>query len=243
MATEAQEAPQETQDESKAVSMAKWIANSAIDGLSIGDYHPIVPAKKLAEEYLQDSSYANDEARIDALIKWEISKNFTSGFITSLGGLVTLPAGVAGALAMSWVIQARLVAAIAYIRGYDIESDRVRTAVLITLVADSMEEVLSKAGVQIANRVTKSLVMSIPRAVIKQINRIVGFKLLTKAGQTGVINLLKIVPIVGGVVGGSIDGATCYFVGNKAKEIFPKFDPSEKIPEDDAIEAEAELVN
>ena len=56
--------------------------------------------------------------------------------------------------------------------------------------------------------------------VIKKINKAVGFRLLTKFGQTGAINLGKGIPLVGGVVGGAFDGTTTYGIGSVAKNIF-----------------------
>ena len=51
-------------------------------------------AADLADEYLIDLDYTDNEQRVNALIKWEMSKNFTTGFITGLGGIVSMPVGV-----------------------------------------------------------------------------------------------------------------------------------------------------
>ena len=53
-----------------------------------------------------------------------------------------------------------------------------------------------------------------------EINRKVGFRLLTKAGTTGVINISKAIPLVGGVVGGTVDGVATGVVGKVAKRTF-----------------------
>jgi len=76
-----------------------------------------VGAAGLAAEYLGDDKYRDDGARVAALIKWETAKNFTTGFLTGLGGFITLPVAVPAALAASWVVQARMAAAIACIYG------------------------------------------------------------------------------------------------------------------------------
>jgi hypothetical protein len=44
-----------------------------------------------------------------------------------------------------------------------------------------------------------------PGATISRINQAVGFRLLTKFGETGVVNLGKAVPILGGIIGGAVD--------------------------------------
>jgi len=56
--------------------------------------------------------------------------------------------------------------------------------------------------------------------MIKSINKAVGFRLLTKAGSTGILNLTKMVPLVGGVVGGAFDGISTNIVGNTARDAF-----------------------
>ena len=98
--------------ESKAIELVNTVLDAGIKGLG-----PLKSASALATEYLRDPSYADDEARIDALINWETAKNFTTGFLTGLGGLMTLPVAVPASLGASWAVQARLVGTIAAIRG------------------------------------------------------------------------------------------------------------------------------
>src|SRR5512137_1475464 len=43
---------------------------------------PLSGAAELANEYLRDPGYKSDERRVDALVKWESRKNFSSGFLT-----------------------------------------------------------------------------------------------------------------------------------------------------------------
>lgn len=44
--------------------------------------------------------------------------------------------------------------------------------------------------------------------------------MVTKAGSTGVINLTKLVPVLGGVVSGTFDAVTTNIVGNAARNMF-----------------------
>ncbi len=73
-------------DGKRALKLVKWLSDHAIDGVP-----SLSSAQDLATEYVRDQRYRNDRQRIDALIKWETTKNFTSGFVTGLGGLLTLP--------------------------------------------------------------------------------------------------------------------------------------------------------
>ncbi len=204
-----------TNDESKALRLVNWIIDRAIEGVP-----PLSSASDLAQEYLIDSSYINNDDRVAALINWESSKNFTTGFITGLGGLLTLPVSVPSALGASWIIQARMSGAIAVIDGHNLKEDRVRTLILLSIVGDAAKEVLKQSGVKIGRKLTEKVVMQVPGKVLIEINKKVGFRLLTKAGEKGVINLIKAVPVVGGLVAGGFDVAMCRAVGRVAHDIF-----------------------
>src|SRR5690348_16655371 len=127
--------PKSTQ--THALKLVTWISDKAIDGV-----FPLSSAAALAEEYLIDNSYSDNEDRIDSLINWETTKNFTSGFVSGLGGLLVLPFSLPAGFGASWIIQARMAAAIAKINGHNLDSDRVRTFVMAALVGDSIKDVL-----------------------------------------------------------------------------------------------------
>lgn len=53
-----------------------------------------------------------------------------------------------------------------------------------------------------------------------EIHKKVGFRLITKAGEKGIINMVKLVPLAGGLVSGTVDAASCMAVGKTAKHLF-----------------------
>ena len=69
-------------------------------------------------------------------------------------------------------------------------------------------------------RSSLSAIKRVPGRALIEINKQVGFRLLTKAGTKGVLNLTKLVPLVGGLIGGSFDAATTYTVGHCAASTF-----------------------
>jgi uncharacterized protein (DUF697 family) len=171
--------------------------------------------------YLIDQGYASNDKRVDALIRWETSKNFTAGFVTGLGGVLTLPITVPGSVAASWLIQARMAAAIAAIYGHDPRSDKVRTVVLLALVGDaSASRVLKGAGIALGRRAAMSAIERVGGRTLTEINREVGAQLITKTGVKGARGVSKLVPIAGGVVSGAFDAASCQVVGRCAKRLF-----------------------
>lgn len=197
-----------------AQDLVRWILDQALDGIG-----PLPSASDLANDYRR-KSYPNDAERVQALVRWAVAKNTATGFVTGLGGVLTLPVALPGSLAASLAIQAPMVAAIAEIYGHDSKDDQVRTAILLCMIGNAMEDVVKQAGVTLGGKVAIEGLKKIPGKVLIEINKRVGFRLLTKFGEKGVVNLTKLVPLAGGVVGGTFDGATCYMVGQAADVTF-----------------------
>lgn len=201
--------------ESKLTQLAKWLTDSAVNGIG-----PLSSSRQLADEYLLDKDHPDNDSRVSSLINWETSKNFGTGFLTGLGGFVTLPITVPTGMAAAWAVQARMIGAIAEIYGHSVKEDRVKTMILLCLIGSDMTAVLRQCGVKVGRKVTESLIAKIPGKVLIEINKKVGFRLLTKAGEKGVINLTKAIPVVGGFVSGAVDAVSCRIVGNVAQKMF-----------------------
>lgn len=136
-------------EESKALQVANWLTEKAVGGVG-----PLSSAEELALEYLNDSSYESNDKRVESLIKWETSKNFSTGFITGLGGFATLPVTIPASLGASWILQARMAAAIARIYGHDLSEDRVKTLILCVIIGQDIKEVCKQAGIKIGTKLT-----------------------------------------------------------------------------------------
>ena len=127
-----------------------------------------------------------------------------------------MPANITSVL----FIQVRMIAAIAIMGGHDVNDDRVKTLVYACLAGNAAKEVLRQVGIQIGEKLTISAIKRITRETLVAINRAVGFRLLTKFGEKGAINLGKAVPVVGGVVGATFEAVSTNTVGNVAKNTF-----------------------
>ena len=201
-----------------------WAYNKAVNGVG-----GLGSAEALAEEYLQSNNKNKLEA-INSLIRWQNAKAATGGFITNLGGITTLPVSIPANLISSIYIQLRMIAAIACISKYnssvnehELSEDQVRTLCIACLAGNNTIEVLKQAGVTIAEKCTVAMIQKyVTRDIINNINKAIGFRLITKAGKTGVINLTKAVPFVGGLVGATFDGVTTNLIGNAARDFFLK---------------------
>ena len=191
-----------------------WIYDRALEG-GLG----MAGAEEMADSYF--AATGSPEAAIDSLIRWQVAKASATGFVTNIGGLITLPVAIPVNLTGVLFIQLNMVAAIAHLRGHSIHSDRVRSFAYVSLIGDRARAVLKEAGVNIGTRLTAQAISRISGATLIRINQAVGFRLVTKAGTDGVVNLAKFSQLGGGIVGGTIDGATTRGIGAVAKKLFP----------------------
>ncbi|NJD36859.1 MAG: EcsC family protein [Geobacter sp.] len=175
-------------------------------------------AEELAASYMKPEGILLDQAA--TLVNWQISKAATSGFLSGLGGLITLPVAVPANIASVLYVQIRMIAAIASMGGYDIRSDQVRTLVYMCLCGSAITDILKDIGIQVGTKLTKSAINKISSVTITKINQTVGFRLVTKFGQTGAINLGKAVPFLGGVIGGTVDAVATRTIGKVAINTF-----------------------
>ena len=190
------------------------ILDQALQGIG-----PLPSASDLAGEYKR-GPYGNDTERVRALIRSACTKNTVTGFLAGLGGMLMFPVAIPSSLAASLAIQASMVAAIAELHGHRSEDDHVRVLILACMLGIGIEEVAKKAGIVVGEKIAIELLKELPGKVLIEINKKVGFRLLTKFGEKGVVNLVKLVPVVGGVVGGALDGANCWAVGRIADRVF-----------------------
>lgn len=117
--------------------------------------------------------------------------------MTGLGGIITLPVAIPANIASVLFVQVRMIAAIAHLGGYDVKNDKVKTLVYACLVANSAKDILKDVGVAVGNKLALNAVKAISGKTLAEINKRVGFKLFTKFGEKGIINLGKAVPLLG----------------------------------------------
>jgi len=199
--------------ESKIMQVLDFAYDKAMTGLPGFD-----SAVEMADSYMKEAGSLEDKA--NSLIRWQNTKAATSGFLTGVGGLLVMPVTIPANLASVYLIQIRMIVAIAYMAGYDVRDDKVKALVYTCLTGNAAKEVLKDAGIQFGKKLAQASINRITGATLTRINQAIGFRLLTKAGTTGVVNFSKMVPILGGVIGGAVDLAATNIVGNTAVKIF-----------------------
>lgn len=178
------------------------------------------PVSELADDYLEKNSSVETAAR--KFIGFQLAKCTTSGFITGLGGLITLPVTIPVNVSSVMYIQMRMIACLAYMGGFDTNSDQVQTLVYACLAGISVDQILKQTGIKFGNKLAISLVKKIPGEVLTKINQKVGFRFVTKFGTKGLVNIGKAVPILGGIIGGGFDFAETKVIADRAYKMFIK---------------------
>ena len=199
--------------ESKMNQALEFAYDKAVNGIKGLD-----TAEELAEEYIKKD--CSIEEQVNSLIRWQNTKAGTSGFVTGLGGLITMPISLPANITSVLFVQIRMISAIAYMGGYDLKDDKVKTFVYTCLLGNSAKEVIKTAGIEIGKKLAINAIRNISGKVITQINQKVGFRLLTKFGEKGVVNLGKTVPVLGGLLGCVIDTSSTNIIGNTARDMF-----------------------
>lgn len=176
------------------------------------------PIDQLADDYL--SKHATLEAAAKSFVNFQITKCTTSGFLTGLGGFITLPVSIPANISSVLYIQMRMIACLAYMGGYDTNSDQVQTLVYACLAGISVDQLVKQVGIKVGVKFANAMVNKIPGQVLIKINQKVGFRLLTKFGTKGVINIGKAIPVVGGVISGGFDFAETKIIADRAYKMF-----------------------
>ena len=176
----------------------------------------------LANDYL--SKHKTKKEACKAMIRNQIAKCTTSGFLTGFGGLITLPVSIPVNVSSVIYVQMRMIACIAYIAGYELNCDQTQTFIYACLAGVSVNQLVKSVSVKFGIKFANSMIKKIPGKVLTKINQKVGFRFLTKFGTKGLINLGKLVPGVGAVIGGGLDFAETKIISKRAYKWFIKGD-------------------
>jgi len=203
-------------------SAVRALAEKLIDRViefGINGGGPLKGAVPVADEHLLSAGGDREEA-VRRLVATHVRLAAVSGFATGIGGIATLPVSVPAATAGLYIIATRMSAGIAHLRSYDIGTEEVRSAILVSLLGSAGASTLKKAGVEIGRRSTAVALERLPARILTEINKRVGFQLVVKAGEKGVLNLAKWVPLVGGPIGAAVDGFSCKTIATFALRTF-----------------------
>lgn len=199
-----------------ALRFVESLLDSGIDGRGPFDSAEDVAAAALAQEGSVDKAVAS-------VISSHVKMGSAFGFVTSIGGFITLPVSLPANVAGFYLLATRMTAAVARLRGYDIADPQIRSAILLTLVGAESDDLLRKAGVVApSSAMTNLAAQRLPGPALMVVNKAVGFRLLTQAARNTLSRFGRVVPFVGGAIGAGLDGLLMRAVGKQAEAEFPR---------------------
>ncbi|MEO6018715.1 MAG: EcsC family protein [Knoellia sp.] len=199
-----------------AAKLVENLLDTGIDGKG-----PFDSATKIAAEALKKKD-GNVEEAVDSVVSSHLKLAAAGGFVTSLGGFITLPVSLPANVLGFYLLATRMTGAVAILRGHDITQQQVRTAVLLTLVGADADDLLAKAGmVSPTGRLTNLAAQRLPGPALMVVNKAIGFRLLSTAGKKTFSRFGRNVPVIGGFVGAGLDGWLLKRISDNARREFP----------------------
>ena len=194
-----------------AGGVLRQVLEIAIDG-----YGRMPSAKAVAARHLERLGGSVDEA-ITSIIDHHIRLASAQGFVTNIGGVAALPVAIPANITGVAIVQVRMVAAIAHLRGYDLNDNRVRTALVMCLMG----------GEQVAKHIAEGTLPTSPMAVATapifdpDLDRQVADDVVTYlaariGGKNLALAIVKRLPLAGGGVSAIMDGFATYQIGRYA---------------------------
>jgi hypothetical protein len=205
-----------------APSLTSGFVHQALER-AIRGVGPLDGAAAAAEKQLAEQKGDVDKA-IREVIENHVRLAGAQGFLTNIGGLVTMAVTVPTNITGLALIQCRMVAGIAHLRGYDLADMRTHNAILASLLGE--ERVLAL----IKRKKVPGTPMALATAPVHDphldliMGNEVASELVTKvAGKRIATTVGRRIPVVGGLVGLGADGFATWKIGRYVdREFLPR---------------------
>lgn len=189
--------------------------------------------EEMASDYLK--KHKTTEEACKAMLRNQIAKCTTSGFVTGFGGFLVMPVAIPANVSSVIYVQMRMIACVAYMADYELQSDQTQTFVYACLAGVAVNSLLKQAGIKFGVKFANGLIKKIPGKALTKINQKVGFRFITKFGTKGIVNLGKMLPGVGAIVGGGLDLVETKIIADRAYKWFMKGDFTVNGEEDEDV--------
>jgi len=201
-----------------SASFVREALHRALDGAG-----PFASASALAEKVLAGHD-GDVEKAVSGVVDHHIRYAGMQGFATNLGGLVTMAVAVPANITGLAVLQSRMVACVAHLRGYDLTDPRVHNAILVTTIGEDDVLALVKKGRIPAPPMALATAPVHDPAIDAVVSAEVANDLVTRvAGKRLATTMGRRVPGIGGLVGMGTDGWATYKIGHYAEsELLPR---------------------
>ncbi|WP_148616091.1 EcsC family protein [Nocardioides rubriscoriae] len=205
-----------------APGLSSSFVREALDR-AIAGVGPLPPIRDTVAHHLRER-----DGRVEKAVKDVVDQHIryagVSGFATNLGGVMTLAVALPANLLGTALVQCRMVAGVAQLRGYDLDDPRTHNAVLVTVLGEeTVDRLVAKGTIPAPPMALATAPVHDARidAVVSAevardlVARVTGRRLATTVGRR--------VPGLGGVVGMTADGWATYKIGSYAeRELLPR---------------------
>jgi hypothetical protein len=183
---------------------------------------PLPPAAAAAEKQLAQQRGDVDKA-VHEVIENHVRYAGAQGFVTNLGGLATMAFTVPTNISGLALVECRMIAGIAHLRGYDLDDPRVRNAVLVCLLGEEPVRRLVSEQKLPAPPMALATAPAHDPSLDRVISAEVAADLVAKvAGKKLAVTVGRRIPLVGGLVGMGADGYATWKIGRYAdRELLP----------------------
>jgi EcsC protein family len=184
---------------------------------------PLPPASKAAEAQLREQKGNVDKA-VHEVIENHVRYAAAQGFVTNVGGLVTIAITIPTNITGLALIQCRMIAGIAHLRGYDLDDPRVRNAILCCMIGEDAVNSMVKKRLLPAPPMALATAPLHDADLDKVISSQVAAEMVSKvAGKQLVTTIGRRIPIAGGFFGMGADAYVTWKVGRYAdRELLPR---------------------
>ena len=184
---------------------------------------PLPSAATGAERKLAEAGGDVDKA-ISEIIEQHVRLAGAQGFVTNLGGLIAAAVAIPTNIAGLALVQCRMVAAIAYLRGYDLADGRVRNAILACILGeDDVQKLIRKKLIPAPPMAIATAPTYDPHLDSLMAAEVTSEMLTRVAGKRAATMVGRRIPVVGGLVGAGTDGFATWQIGRYAdRELLPR---------------------
>lgn len=183
---------------------------------------PLPPAAKAADVQLREQK-GNVDRAVHEVIENHVRYAGAQGFLTNLGGLATMAFMVPTNITGLALVECRMIAGIAHLRGYDLTDPRVKNAILVCLLGeDSVRSLVAAKKVPAPPMALATAPAHDPwldqvvcaEVAADLVAKVAGKRLAGTAGRR--------IPFLGGFIGAGADGYATWKVGRYAdRELLP----------------------
>ncbi|MBE9001029.1 hypothetical protein IQ274_23100 [Nostoc sp. LEGE 12447] len=163
----------------------------------------IEEGREWGQTFLNDSSWGGDREQMlnHAIYEstlWSVGNGIASGVV----GVAGIPFEIVSTL----YAQVKLASTLFVIHEIDTYSESARLLVLAATAGVSVSELANQLGTQVGSQAIQKALMSIPGKTFAEINKALGIKLISKAGEKTLVNVATMMPFIGSAIGGTVNG-------------------------------------